>query len=340
MRALPQVRVLDAVLIGLDDGRTARPLHRHHARALRSNPAERFQFREGLPHADQAGAAAGRVQDHIGHVPAELFGQFQPHGFLALDPVGLFQGVGFKPARLFAAINDDLTAIVDQAVDAVDPGPLQRDFTHVDFRRIGGTEHDAFNAGPRTIGRQRRARVAVGCHRHLADAQFLGHGHGHDQAPRLERTGGQAAFVLDDDFAATQLLLQFRQGDQRGHGLAQGDDVRRLAHRQQFPVTPQVGRARRQVVTRHRSLDARQVVTHQKRLARRRQVGKLVGGQLFTGHAAFEIGDECRPFGGQVILHPAPGYLTTGVLISPTPSIWPSITSPATTAATPSGVPV
>src|SRR3979411_2892690 len=33
-----------------------------------------LEFAERLPHPDQTGAAAGRIEDHIRHVPTELFG--------------------------------------------------------------------------------------------------------------------------------------------------------------------------------------------------------------------------------------------------------------------------
>ena len=61
-------------------------------------PAERLQLVERLPHADQAGAAAGRVEDHVGQPPAELLGQLQPHRLLALDPVRLLQRGEVEPA--------------------------------------------------------------------------------------------------------------------------------------------------------------------------------------------------------------------------------------------------
>src|SRR3546814_17705726 len=80
----------------------------------------------GLPHADQAGAAAGRVEDHVGHLPAELFGEFQAHRLLALDPVRLLQGRGVEPAHLGAALAAGLPAIVDIAVHAPDSSETRR----------------------------------------------------------------------------------------------------------------------------------------------------------------------------------------------------------------------
>ena len=43
------------------------------------------QFGEGLPHADQASAAARGVQDDVGQTPARLLRQLEAHRLLALE---------------------------------------------------------------------------------------------------------------------------------------------------------------------------------------------------------------------------------------------------------------
>src|SRR6202030_1251183 len=93
-----------------------------------------------FPQADKAGAAAGRIKNDVGNVPAELLGQFESHRLLAFDAVWLLQGRRVEPTDLRLAIADDLAAIVDQSVDAVDGRALQRDLADIDFWRIGGTE--------------------------------------------------------------------------------------------------------------------------------------------------------------------------------------------------------
>jgi hypothetical protein len=45
------------------------------------------------------------------------------------------------------ALADDFSAIVDQAVDAVDGGALDADLAEIDFRRILGTEDRGLDAG-------------------------------------------------------------------------------------------------------------------------------------------------------------------------------------------------
>ena len=127
VRILPAWGMLLPLFPGADHRRAAGGLHRHHARAPGADEADGLQLGEGLPHADQAGAAAGGIEDDVRHLPPQLFGQFQPHGLLALDPVGLLEGRDVEPAGLGLALADDLAAIIDQAVDAVDGGALQLD---------------------------------------------------------------------------------------------------------------------------------------------------------------------------------------------------------------------
>src|SRR5690606_24004377 len=73
------------------DGRTAITLHRVHPRQLSVYPAGLAQLAKALPHPDQPGAAAGRVNDRVGHGPPELLGDLQRQGLLALDAVRLAQ---------------------------------------------------------------------------------------------------------------------------------------------------------------------------------------------------------------------------------------------------------
>src|SRR6185437_9857083 len=72
---LPPFRELLALLECSDHRRTSFGLHRIHARPLRADEADRLQLVEPLPHADEACAAAGRIEDRIGQLPAELLGE-------------------------------------------------------------------------------------------------------------------------------------------------------------------------------------------------------------------------------------------------------------------------
>ena len=129
----------DAMVCGVLPARRMLDAPASHARTIGAQPAactatmrgrfaadeaDRLELGERLPHADQAGAAAGRIEDHVGHLPAELLGELEPHRLLALDPIGLLQRRGVEPADLGLALGDDLAAIVDQPVDAIDGSRL------------------------------------------------------------------------------------------------------------------------------------------------------------------------------------------------------------------------
>src|SRR4029077_13086611 len=89
VRIFPARRVLLARLVGAHDGRAARRLHCHHARALGPDEADRLELGECLPHADEPGSAAGGIEDHVRQLPAELLGKLEAHRLLALDPIRL-----------------------------------------------------------------------------------------------------------------------------------------------------------------------------------------------------------------------------------------------------------
>ena len=294
--------MLGAGLIGPHHRRAARRLHRDHARALGADEADLLQLVERLPHADQAGAAAGRVEDHVGHVPAELLGEFQAHRLLALDAVRLLQRGRVEPADFRLAFADDLAAIVDIAVDAIDGRALKLDLADVHLGRVGRAEDRGLDAAGGRVGRERRAGIAVGRHRHVLDAERLAHRHRHHEAARLERAGRQASLVLDDDLAAAEPGAELRQPDQRRRDLAERDDVLAFAHRQELAVAPHVARTLGKRVLGQRLLHAREVVAHQKRLAGLGEIVDLVGGVMIAFHRAFEMGDEGRAFDGEVVV--------------------------------------
>ena len=56
--------------------------------------------------------------------------------FSALDPIRLLQGRGIEPAEPRRAFGDDPAAVVDQAVDPVGRGTLQRNLADVHLGRV------------------------------------------------------------------------------------------------------------------------------------------------------------------------------------------------------------
>ena len=179
---------------------------------------------------------------------------------------------------------------------------MQRDLADIHLRRVLRAEDRGLDAGMRGVSRERGAGIAVGRHRHVLDAERLGHRHRHHQAARLERAGRQPAFVLHQDVAAAELGRQFRHAHDRRHRLAQADDVGGIAHRQQFAIAPQIGRALRQRVLGQRLSDAGEIVAHQQRLAGAGQIMDLIGLVALAGHRAFEMRDEVRPLGRQIVV--------------------------------------
>ena len=82
----------------LDNRGTACCLHGDEPRAFLANPTECLQFRESFPHPDDAGAAAGRIDDDIGQLPSELFGKFKPHRLFTLHAIWFLEGGHVKPS--------------------------------------------------------------------------------------------------------------------------------------------------------------------------------------------------------------------------------------------------
>jgi hypothetical protein len=133
-------------------------------------------------------------------------------------------------------------------------------------------------------------------------AQRLGHRNSHDQTARLERPGRQSAFVLDQDFTAAELFRKARHHHDRRHRFAEADDIFGFANGQQFAIAPKVRRPVCQRLLAQRLANAREIVTHEQRLAGTRQVVNLVGLVAFSGHRAFEMGDKTRKSDRQIVI--------------------------------------
>jgi len=175
-------------------------------------------------------------------------------------------------------------------------GALQLYLRDVDLWRVVGTEHGRAQAGPAGVGRHRRARIAVGRHGQVLQAQLLRHGYGQGQAAGLERAGRQAAFVLDQQ--GPRARRETVEGDQRRHHLAQRDGVFAPPHRQELVIAPETAFApSRQPLLVDRPPQGRQIVAHQQRPAGGRQAMHAVRLILLAGQRAFEVGDEGRPVG-------------------------------------------
>ena len=164
-----------------------------------ADEADRLQLGERLPHADQPGAAAGRIEDRRPAAPSRAA---RP----ARAPSSSCPRSGRAPSASRCRTSrpsavpsrDDLAAIVDQPVDAVDAArPAAAISLTFTSGVSSGQKTIASMPAAAGVSRERGAGIAVGRHRHLLDAELLRHRHRHHQAARLERAGRQPAFVLD-----------------------------------------------------------------------------------------------------------------------------------------------
>src|SRR5437762_1981852 len=92
---------------------TSRAIAAHDAPPSLRDPAEPLHLVERFPHADQAGPAAGRVDDDVGELPGEVLGELVAHRLLPLDAVRLLQRRDVEPAFGGLPLRDDLPAAID-----------------------------------------------------------------------------------------------------------------------------------------------------------------------------------------------------------------------------------
>src|SRR5206468_3460687 len=107
-------------LEGTHDWRAALRLDRVHARALGTDQPDRLQFLERFPHANEAGAAAGRIENRVRQLPAQLLRKLESHHFLALEAVRLLQSRAVEPQPLRSALPDQRAAFVDLPIGDID----------------------------------------------------------------------------------------------------------------------------------------------------------------------------------------------------------------------------
>ena len=115
--SLPRLGELVLLLEGAHHGRAAGALDADHARTLRADQPHLLHLVKRLPHADEAGAAAGGVDDHVGQRPVHLLGDLVAHGLLALDAIRLLERAHVKPAMGGHALAHLDAAVGDQTVD-------------------------------------------------------------------------------------------------------------------------------------------------------------------------------------------------------------------------------
>src|SRR5262245_7460763 len=96
---------------GLHNRGAAFCLNRHHPGTTASDPTQSLHFIEGFPHSYQPSSAPRRIQNHVGQLPVELFRELVTHSLLTFYTIRFLEGGNVKPAFIFLAFSDDLSAI-------------------------------------------------------------------------------------------------------------------------------------------------------------------------------------------------------------------------------------
>ena len=140
---------------GANDGSATGGLHSDHAGAFsRFHPAKGFHLFEGFPHANEADAATGGIENGVWIFPSELFDEFVAHGFLAFDAKGFFQGGNIEPTFFVFALGDDATAIGDEAIDQSDVSTVENGFDIIGEGDVFGHEDVGFDLCGGGVGSQ------------------------------------------------------------------------------------------------------------------------------------------------------------------------------------------
>jgi hypothetical protein len=181
-------------------------------------------------------------------------------------------------------------AIVDHARDTEHMRAKAKHLSDMGGGRLHGAETPCLHPGPRGIGGYRAPRIAVGGDRDPACAEMPRHRHGRRLPPRLERSGGQPPFILDQ-----QTPAPFAQSDERRHRLAQRHTGIGMGHGQQFAVTPHIGRSLRQHVPVHAPPRGGQIIAGEQRFARWRKSAQAVGRDTLGCHRTFQMGEIAGP---------------------------------------------
>ncbi len=206
-----------------NDRRTGGALDADHPGPIGTDQSQCLQLVERLGHADDAGSAPGRIDDHVGQLPTALvqafagrLGHLESEGLLPLGaPTGLLKSGDAEIALREVLLADPLAAVDDRARDQ-----LQLDAVRVEpgqgghlaqYRQVGvGRHHDSrLDLRRDGILGQRITGIPLSRHRQAVQAEDSGHRDRHRHASILERQGGVppkarvgSPFILDFQSAA------------------------------------------------------------------------------------------------------------------------------------------
>ena len=154
---------LDALRAGLErlhDGRAAARLYGIHPRQRSTQPSRLAQLLERLPHPDETGATAGRIDDRVGKLPAKLLRQLEAERLLSLDAIGLAQRRDVDRAGVVGVQASRDAAVADVAVEQHEIRAEGADLLQDGPRRRCRCVDASVRAGARGVGGQRDTRIA------------------------------------------------------------------------------------------------------------------------------------------------------------------------------------
>ena len=210
-----------------DERRAALGLDRDEARLAGLDPAHRGQLLVGLPDADEPGAAPGGIDEHIGRVPAELLGQLEADGLLALEPVGLLERGQVEPADLGRDHRDDPPRGGDGAIHREHVGAGQRGLGDGRLGRVARHHHRHRDARAGAVHRGGAARVARRRDHKPAHAERARPVIAMPSPRALKQPVGVLALVLGPEVPQAQVRGEPGQREQRRTPLARGSPAPR-----------------------------------------------------------------------------------------------------------------
>src|SRR6185436_5023208 len=153
------------------------------------DPAGVAQLLKRLPHSDQTGATARRVDDGLGEAPPELLGELDAHRFLAFDPVRLPQRRDVKCPALGSKLAGGFPAVPDVTVHQDEISPKGPDLLENRGRGRPRGEYVNRNTSAARIGGKRYPGIPGSGYREFLDPAPDSTGDGRGKPAGLERAG-------------------------------------------------------------------------------------------------------------------------------------------------------
>ena len=134
----------------------------------------------------------------------------------------------------------------------------------------------------------------------MCQSECLRHGYGHREPARFERASRQPRFIFHEDIATSKMERGARQRYDWRYGFSETNDIPGSTHRKEFPPSPEVLRPFRKIFFRQGVPHARQILSHEERLASFRKVVRSIGFISLTCPGTFEMGDKGGAFGCEI----------------------------------------